>query len=53
MTRRIFGSSLSALISVIELSSTENVTWIQNSKLIGGHFSGITLGNLKLDVGMV
>lgn len=53
MTRRIFGSSLSALISVIELSSTENVTWIQNSKLIGGHFGGITLGNLKLDVGMV
>lgn len=53
MTRKIFGSSLSALVLVAELSSTENVTWIQNSKLVGGHFSGITVGNLKLDAGMV
>ena len=53
MTRKIFGSSLSALVSVAELSTTENVIWIQNSKLIGGHFGGMILGNLKLDVGMV
>ena len=53
MTRKIFGSSLSALVSVAELSSTENVTWIQNSRLVGGHFSGLTLGDLRLDLGMV
>lgn len=53
MTRRIFGSSLSALVSVAELSLTENVTWVQNSKFVGGHFSGLTLGTLRLDMGMV
>jgi hypothetical protein len=53
LTRRIFGSSLAALVSVAELSTTENVTWVQNSKLVGGHFSGLTFGNLKLDLGMV
>ena len=49
----VIGSSLAALVAVARISEEENVTWVQTSKRIGGHFSGISLdGNIK-DTGMV
>ena len=49
----VIGSSLAALVAVAKISEVENVTWVQTSKRIGGHFSGISLDGHIKDAGMV
>ena len=53
MTRRVFGSSLSAIVSVIEISKTEEVVWVQTSPNLAGHFMGTQIEEARIDVGMV
>lgn len=47
------GSSLAAMVAVLELSKSNHVTWVQTSGPLGGHFGGKTLGNIQVDLGMV
>lgn len=49
----VIGSSLAALVAVAKISEEENVTWVQTSKRIGGHFSGVSLDGHIRDAGMV
>jgi hypothetical protein len=49
----IIGSSLAALISVIKLSETNEVTWRKTNKRVGGHFAGLDLNKIPFDIGMV
>ena len=53
MTRKIFGSSLAALVAVLELSKSEEVTWIQTGPRVAGHFMGIQIQETNVDLGMV
>jgi len=49
----IIGSSLAALVAVTRISEKSDVTWVQTSSKIGGHFSGIELDGSMRDAGMV
>lgn len=51
----VLGNSLAALFCARRLSDEQNihVIWTSSSPTIGGHFSGIRLGNQMADVGMV
>jgi hypothetical protein len=49
----VVGSSLAAIVAVLELSKNDRVTWVPSSGPIGGHFGGKTLGNTQIDLGMV
>jgi hypothetical protein len=53
MTRQIFGSSLAALVAVLELSKSEDVIWVQTSPGIAGHFMGTEIEETNVDLGMV
>jgi hypothetical protein len=53
LTRVVVGSSLAAMVAVLELSKNDRVTWVQTSGPLGGHFGGKTLGNTQIDLGMV
>lgn len=47
------GSSLAAMVAVLELSKNNHVTWVQTPGPLGGHFGGKFLGNTQVDLGMV
>jgi hypothetical protein len=53
MARRIFGSSLAALVAVLELSKSEEVVWVQTGPRVAGHFMGIQILETNVDLGMV
>ncbi len=53
LTRVVVGSSLAAMVAVLELSKNDRVTWMQTSGPLGGHFGGKPLGNTQIDLGMV
>ena len=53
MATTIIGSSLAALIAVTRIAEHNNVTWVQTSSRIGGHFSGVSIDESVRDVGMV
>ncbi len=49
----IIGSTLAALVAVNRIAEKSEVTWVQTSSRIGGHFSGIKLDGSMRDAGMV
>jgi hypothetical protein len=51
--RRVWGSSLAAIVSAIEISKTEKVVWVQTSSHLAGHFMGTQIEEAPIDVGMV
>jgi len=53
MTITVIGSSLAALVAVNRIAESKNVTWVQTSSRIGGHFSGVMIGDGVRDAGMV
>lgn len=53
MARHIFGSSLAALVAVLELSKSEDVIWVQTNPSIAGHFMGTEIEETRVDLGMV
>ena len=53
MTTTVIGSSLAALVAVTRISESNNVTWVQPSSRIGGHFSGILIDECLRDTVMV
>ena len=53
LTKVVVGSSLAAIVAVLELSRNDRVTWVQTSGPLGGHFGGKPLGNTQIDLGMV
>jgi hypothetical protein len=53
MAKVVVGSSLAAMVAVLELSKADEVTWVQTSGPIGGHFAGKPLSGLQVDLGMV
>ena len=53
MSRRVWGSSLAAIVSAIEISNTEKVVCVQTSSHLAGHFMGTQIEEAPIDVGMV
>lgn len=53
LTKVVVGSSLAAIVAVLQLSNNDRVTWVQTSGPLGGHFGGKPLGNTQIDLGMV
>ena len=53
MARHIFGSSLAALVAVLELSKSEDLVWVQTNPSIAGHFIGTEIEETRVDLGMV
>jgi hypothetical protein len=53
LTKVVVGSSLAAIVAVLELSRNDRVTWVQTSGPLGGHFGGKPFGNTQIDLGMV
>ena len=53
MAITVIGSSLAALVAVTRIAESNNVTWVQTSSRVGGHFSGVLIDECLRDSGMV